>query len=158
MLNWSYVAGFFDGEGNIETMQPTAPRIAIGQAGAIGLLCLNNISSFLRQQGVESRIANFEKPLGLGKKPMHYLRIIGREPCGRLLSSMLPYLQVKKTMAQDTVRFLKLFPPITGELMKMRLREGVRLREQRYRDGTMIRKSGWSTKPNKETTWQSSQL
>jgi hypothetical protein len=114
-LNWDYVAGFFDGEGNI-SVGPNAARPSTGQyrasfsqSGAIGGYILYKIKEFLAVNGIHSLLRMQSKETER-HQTSYALLISGKTPLLSFLSAIFPYLCVKRTQAQDAIRFLRLYP------------------------------------------------
>jgi len=131
MMNWAYVAGFFDGEGCVRQYQPGL-CVQIVQCGDRGIKVLTEISDWMEQQGIRSKIRS-RPPARSERLERHTLELADRLSKQYFLESVLPYLHVKKLEAQDTARYLKVFPPtnawkkrFSGILDKVRER-----REQR---------------------------
>ena len=108
----AYIAGFFDGEGCITHINPNrlSWRIQFSQSDRPMLL---KVKRFLRQQGIKSKIQlqtrKYSKPHFKTNKSCWMLLIGGRENTMRFLRGTLPYLVLKKTLAQDLRRFLILY-------------------------------------------------
>jgi hypothetical protein len=115
MINWAYIAGFMDGEGNILIASNHhygfSPRITLAQSGDIGVEVLAKIGNWLAIKGIEARIYT-EQAKGLSKLPTYRLVIGYREGCIAFLVGVLPYLITKRIEAQDLLRHLKLFPKL----------------------------------------------
>jgi intein/homing endonuclease len=108
MINWAYIAGFTDGEGTIDS-RGGYMRIYQKQIDV-----LYRIQEFLKTHGIESTIAtrrarktNF---LVIGSES--HLQLNSIEML-KLLPKLLPYLIVKKTVAQDFLRYKRIFPPMS---------------------------------------------
>lgn len=125
-LTWDYVAGFFDGEGCIRIfnyrdskLKDTARfclRASISQTKDRGYKLLSDIKDFLAKAGIESTIYSDNKKPKANWAESHALTIAKRESCDKFLIKILPYLHVKKTEAEDVLRFSKLFPKMkTGK-------------------------------------------
>lgn len=113
-MNWSYVAGFFDGEGNIHMSfgGRCKTRIAIYQSGERGLVILKEIARFLAEEDmIESRIVTSDRS-SKGWKEMHQLAITQRDCVRCFLSWILPYLRIKKVEAQDVLRYFRIYPQL----------------------------------------------
>jgi hypothetical protein len=123
LLSWPYIAGFFDGEGNIslgrqkrcgdDAYSRGALRIHITQAGDRGKRLLDEIAVFLRDAGITARTGVHFK--GDDKHQRSYrLRIDGFRGCIPFLTALFPYLHIKKLEAQDVLRYNRLFPTLVG--------------------------------------------
>ena len=133
-LSWEYIAGFFDGEGHVATMNFThrdglaATMVTIGQSGKEGLQILTRIQEFIAEHGVKGYVGK-KAQVREHYRPMHYLRIASRPSVQAFLSHIFPFVSVKKVVVQDTLRFMKVFPSIRGavtiERNKARGKQGV---------------------------------
>ena len=107
-MNWSYVAGFFDGEGCISlSIRGTGPQLVL-HISQKDPQPLRDIQAFLQEWGirVNGLYAYTDK---------HAWRIhIGHYKSAILcLRMMLPYLRtVKHTVAQDAIRYSLLYPQL----------------------------------------------
>lgn len=120
MMSWEYIAGFLDGEGCISMCankaRPNALnlQVTLNQTGSEGFAVLSEIKEFLAQWGVKSylRLNNSPSRQNPRYRPMWALSIMGRDACTSFLRSVFPYIHVKKVKAQDTLRYLVIFPRI----------------------------------------------
>jgi hypothetical protein len=115
MINWAYVAGFFDGEGTLITDVGSSrirPKIVFYQ-GKRAVLEL--IEEFFKGHGITSSIkevdmGKYKAPRGAKKnKPQFRLLVFRRRSVEKLLKFMLPFLIVKEPGAQDCLRFIKMY-------------------------------------------------
>jgi hypothetical protein len=114
-MNWAYVAGFFDGEGNIRMemgSERNSVQAQIIQAGDIGNRVLEEIRSFIAQSGIQSKV-HHRSARYANRLPVHVL-YTGSVHAEKFLANVFPYLRVKKTHAQDVLRIRKMFPPGRG--------------------------------------------
>ena len=102
-VNWSYVAGFFDGEGCVSANGTRSPhyQVVFAQNDTASLLA---IREFLAEHGVHSK---FYGPYG-GR--CHRLSIDGNNDVLAFCDYMLPYVIVKKRVLEDARRLLLIFP------------------------------------------------
>jgi len=115
MVSWQYIAGFFDGEGSISPKNKrTSFCIRIAQND---ITVLQRIMEFLNMAGI---VSGMEKPNG----KCNSLRITRRDSVTKFLKFVMPFVIVKKLIAQDTLRFLKLFPYMTRQVRGMLIQEG----------------------------------
>ena len=107
-ITWSYVAGFFDGEGNISHgMGKSSTSIGLVQKE---VKVLHDIMGFLKINGIKARYnTNCQKKRTYGR-----IIISAREPATKFLQAIYPFLIVKKLKAQDVLRFFKLYPLAQG--------------------------------------------
>lgn len=113
MINWAYVAGFFDGEGSITNRIGCAtPQISMCQSRMRGFNTLSGIQAFLCDQGIKSSTIYEIKNSRLGKQRMWQLKLHRVEEALQFLTGVLPYLHVKRADAQDLLRFRKMWPPV----------------------------------------------
>jgi len=131
MITWPYIAGFFDGEGNINLplygRGSGSPRIAIDQTRERGRVLLEGIRSFLDANGIPLSAVYVCRRKVPEKHAEHWtLRIQQRESSIAFLEAVLPYLHIKKTEAQDIVRFSRLYPRLSGRLNAMLTWESIR--------------------------------
>jgi len=122
-MNWQYVAGFFDGEGNITiydyerkkvyapdritTYQEKQVKISIAQKIRIyvNMVQLENgviplLNEFLISEGIDSHIHK------TNDKGMQRLQFTSRKSCKIFLEKIIPYLIVKKEKARLALAFL----------------------------------------------------
>ena len=115
-LNWDYIAGFFDGEGNVNVPCGTSerslqqPRVTIAQSGERGRVVLVEIAAFLQNKaGISATV----RPRSL-VKPHHetawILHIGRRVDVVRFLTEMRGRVFVKKTATEDVLRYMIVFP------------------------------------------------
>ena len=111
-MTWEYVAGFFDGEGNINMPHGLRckPRVTFYQSGERGLDILYEISAFFAYD-VESHLYRISRK-NPNSQIMYQLKIYGRDNVRRFLRLIYPYLRVKRIEALDFLRYLKMFPQI----------------------------------------------
>ncbi len=98
-IDWSYVAGFFDGEGTVGTSGKYSICASISQKD---LHVLDLIVHFLLGQGVEANINGY--PSGASNL------CIRARSLKSFLEGVRPYVIVKKQVVEDAWRSLRLFP------------------------------------------------
>src|SRR5580704_6700848 len=124
-LWWAYLAGFFDGEGTIYVKGRMSPIIILGQSGERGKAVLQKLIHFLLSQGIcpseseptlkkTSEAYTYSRKTGARYKDFWTFQVGNRPDAIKMLQGMLPYLQVKKVEAQDSLRFCKMFPALNG--------------------------------------------
>jgi hypothetical protein len=108
-MNWSYVAGFFDGEGHVgnHSRAYDAWRISMAQR-ATARIVIEEIYDFLQENGIRSRIyENFMAGSGKyrGKTHMAVLTITKAQYLEPFLLGVLPFLIVKKERAELALKW-----------------------------------------------------
>ena len=113
MMNWQYIAGFFDGEGCVcwPVGYGASPQVFVTQSDTRGYILLDGIQKFLAGEGIITRLvkAGNRPP----RKPNWNLYVSGRESHIKFMKTLLPYVHIKRTVIQDSLRFFKLFPPLS---------------------------------------------
>ncbi len=126
-VSWDYIAGFFDGEGSVSTMNFThrdtlaATIVTLSQSGSEGFEILTKIRDFLLAAGIKGYVHSQTR-----RKPyrqMHHLKVCARPSVEALLRQLLPRVSVKRVVVQDTLRFIIAFPSIKGAMTAIRNRE-----------------------------------
>jgi len=111
-INWDWVAGFFEGEGNISwyqgvkgTKQGTSGRIVIGQKDERSLIA---IKDFLEGNGF-TRCLLYRRPAypPRNPNPIWILAINQRDEVVRFLEQIKPMLFEKQAKAADVLKRLK---------------------------------------------------
>jgi len=107
MITWAYIAGFTDGEGTIDS-RGGYMRLYQSKADV-----LYRIQEFLTEHGIKSTIATRKarKTNFFVISSESHLQLNSIEML-KLLPRLLPFLIVKKTLAQDFIRYKRLFPPM----------------------------------------------
>ncbi len=108
MISWPYLAGFFDGEGSI-CFSGRNTCIQLPQAGPQGELILVEIQRFLDGYKIQSNLYYRLKSSPLSKLEDHRLFIQKKHDAKKFLSNILPYLNIKRVKALDSIRFLTLY-------------------------------------------------
>jgi hypothetical protein len=124
-LSWEYVAGFFDGEGNIYNRLPTRILVSVAQSGNRGKVLLEELQLLLDKEGIRSSLYKM-KTHRFGALDCWVVATSYRDGAQRWLELMLPYLRIKKTEAQDTLRYLKIFPFFTSKMKGSLISEGIK--------------------------------
>jgi hypothetical protein len=116
MLNWAYIAGFFDGEGCVNYATSSSVnthriRLTFSQAQPRGYKLLGELKEFLESQGC--RVANIATSGYIKDKTKQgwQLQIAAKDSTKKIMEAMMPYLHIKKLEVQDALRRQKLFPP-----------------------------------------------
>lgn len=122
MLNWSYIAGFFDGEGCIcVPHSPVTVRggifISMVQTKYEGSLLIASIANFLQSNSIGCAVKHGITPSNPKWASSHRVDITNWEDGVRFLSFVLPYLTIKKTQAQDTIRYHKIYPYLPRKIV-----------------------------------------
>jgi hypothetical protein len=104
MINWAYVAGFCDGEGTIRQNY-----IRLYQRDPKPL---NEIAAWLNKHGIYCTVRCRKTPRVTNFLVIHQessLNINRYRDMRKFIEGVMPYLIVKKTIAQDVLRYMKLF-------------------------------------------------
>lgn len=118
MITWPYLAGFFDGDGCLSsTAEPHGARnfarAQFTQSGPLGTRLLTEIMEFLAGQGIDSTVITKQRII------RHHLIsndlvLRRRASVSGLIEGMMPWLRVKKVLAQDYQRYFTLYPRRSG--------------------------------------------
>ena len=118
IMNWSYIAGFFDGEGSLWFARASTgggihAQITIGQSSE---LVLQKMAAFLVGHGILAKVSQRKKQEGnLQKKEFFVLYVTNLINVRKFLEGVMPYLVVKKVGAQDVLRYMRLYPAFTPQ-------------------------------------------
>lgn len=108
-LSWQYIAGFFDGEGNVSMpLGKSNLHLCLTQAGNEGLQLLGRIQEFLAEHGIPSRIDDSTK-LVTGRKKVYRLCLSGKRT-EAFLRFVMPFVHIKKVISMDVLRWRTLYP------------------------------------------------
>ena len=122
-MHWAYIAGFLDGEGSIYVRRSKGKingfiGIVFCQSGPSGLAVLTEMKEFFEGEGFRMDKLSHK---GVQKKSsfksnleIYQLHTVNRESVKGILQKCLPYLRVKKNLAEDAVRYLIMFPSLSG--------------------------------------------
>ena len=127
-MNWSYIAGFFDGEGSITHNSGIGFRISIPQTNEE---VLNEIRNF-------AKVGNI---IALKKRRAHWsdswiYYIANKKDVCMFLEKMLPYLVLKKIPVQTVVNSLK------KQILEIKKRK--RLHDTRKSKAKLLKLRGWN--------------
>lgn len=113
-MDWQYIAGFFDGEGNVrcESTSGITVRAIITQCY---LPVLVVIEAFLLHHGINCRYYLHKRHSKEHRDAYDLVISAKRENMKKFLHGKFPYLYVKKTEVQDALRAMQLFPVRTGK-------------------------------------------
>ncbi len=110
-MNWSYVAGFFDGEGSLLFNPPLRSkpwvksclgmRITLTQKSSP---VLHELKAFLAGYSIEAHVRSVKNP------PAFRLEVGSVASVLEICQTLYPYLIVKKQLVEDMLRFNQLFP------------------------------------------------
>lgn len=131
-INWSYMAGFFDGEGCV-CFSPTGStgkgklQCHVSQTREVGKLLLEEIRDFLLSHGIDSHLYswNMDKYNPNRRGGYHKLVVTRWDHAVTFLRSVFPYLKIKRVIAQDVIRYHCLFPYMLSQKAKVVRREGL---------------------------------
>lgn len=126
VMSWPYIAGFFDGEGNVRLSGSlSSVQLSLHQSGKRGKKVLETIRDFLlNEHGISSRVAEREERTK--NQPMFRLYIYNRVGVVMFIHGVMPYLHVKKVECQDLLRYLTIVDGISASMCRadfMRRRE-----------------------------------
>lgn len=102
-MNWSYVAGFFDGEGCVSKSNRKTYSVTICQADFQGQVLLD-ISEFLESEGIGSAIYSAGKSI----RPCSNLMITNQRSLLKFLESVLPFIIVKRVKSLIAIEQAKI--------------------------------------------------
>ena len=127
-MNWSYIAGFFDGEGSITHNNGTGFRITIPQTNEEVLVVMRDF-------------IGFGSIIKLKKRQLHWkdswlYYISNKKDVYHFLSQAAPHLIVKKRASLQAVIELK------AQLSSMRKRKEVH--DKRKSEAKLLKFKGWS--------------
>jgi|SRR5579859_1609701 len=108
-MTWQYIAGFFDGEGCITYTSEDRLQLSVSQKRP---KVIYRIQEFLALNGIESVIY-------IQKSSQHVLRIKQgkrKENAIKFLNLIFPFLVCKRTVVQDFLRFMKIFPGMNKQV------------------------------------------
>ena|SRR3990167_7606838 len=125
-MNWSYIAGFFDGEGSV-LGYGRAPRISIAQKRA---KVLRDIQKFMWAQDIRSQIYKYPNSK---RKDLSQLRVNATNEVISFIECVLPYLIVKKRECKNALGILR---TRTNKRKKWRLSELLKMKELRQKGFT----------------------
>lgn len=107
MINWAYIAGFFDGEGHIGLCGKSM-RVNLTQKDPV---VLRAIVAFLGKEGIKTTV----RDASYKAQTLYRIEIQNRPGIQKFLRGVLPYIVVKKQPAEDYARYLILYPPLTPQ-------------------------------------------
>lgn len=112
-LDWSYVAGFFDGEGYACVRRTKDNGLSfqagMAQGGPEGKSVFDDMMTFFAARGIKADVYRHSRSVN---KQMWALRIVSRDSLCKFLEAVLPYLRIKKVQSQDILRFFRIYPPL----------------------------------------------
>lgn len=122
-MSWEYIAGFFDGEGNVSYFGEKAfSTINISQSRDRGFRVLSLIKEFLETQGIKAQVYSYDAIKFYGQRgvdgnyaSVHRLHVIGREAVVSFMEGVLPFLHVKQIEVQDCLRYQKIYPSLNRD-------------------------------------------
>ena len=122
-MSWEYIAGFFDGEGNVQYFgSKPFPSINIAQSKDRGFRVLSLIREFLEMQGIKAQLYSYDalrfygqRGVDRGYADVHKLHVIGRDAVVKFMENVLPFLHVKQLEVQDCLRYETLYPSLNRD-------------------------------------------
>lgn len=104
-MTYSYIAGFFDGEGHVSLI-PSIHRCALSLTQSTKQdRVLFEIQAFLREEGIPSQIHHPQ--LRGAQLPVRHLLITNAAAIAHCLERMLPFLIVKRSAAEQALSYVK---------------------------------------------------
>lgn len=125
-MNVDYLAGFFDGEGSLSYCRSANQyNVCIAQCDRDVLV---KIQEFLSVYGVQSSVLIKGKS-PIGKRTVYYLQIAHRRRNIQNFLALISHrLVVKKNLAEDVCRFLKVYPAMNRKQIGMSVSDANRRR------------------------------
>jgi len=129
-IDWTYIAGFFDGEGCVTTHLNRARRgsfgthVIISQSQERGRLLLEAIRDFMATHDIKGYVMRVNR--NSSQKPCWNLVVAARPSVERMLRHLSGRVIIKKVIVEDTLRFLKAFPCTRGSVTAERNRAAMR--------------------------------
>jgi intein/homing endonuclease len=123
MMSWEYIAGFFDGEGWVGMSMGVRRncsnvRVRIVQTAERGRILLETIQAFIAKAGIKSSVRI--SPTGDDNRQILWvLEISSRDSTLRFLRMVMPFIHIKRTEAQDIIRYCTMFPIMAQSLRQM---------------------------------------
>jgi hypothetical protein len=119
-VNWSYIAGFFDGEGSIHMpmgfKKLKRPTVVIYQTDKGVLL---QIQEFIKQFGINSTLDDVQYKNHWTKKLIYRLRPHALVDVRKFLYHIAPHLILKRQLAEDAWRWARVYPALTRQQCKI---------------------------------------
>lgn len=123
-LSWQYVAGFFDGEGHVGMVRQKkcgeghysngSIRASMVQSRERGRILLEAVSKFLSNYGIKSTVG-VHHPGDERCSRSYHLRMTGYRSVIPFLQQCMPFIWIKKSEAEDLIRFYRAFPSLRGK-------------------------------------------
>ena len=107
-MTWEYLAGLFDGEGNLCPTQGTIVW-SISQSNQRGDLIMQEIQQFLNEQGCWTHRVRAAYRTSRGTGVMHICRTRNRTTVRQICKHLRPYSRIKRHEIQDAWRYLSLY-------------------------------------------------
>lgn len=132
-MSWSYIAGFFDGEGCLhavggghlsEHKNRVRFLITIAQTLDVGRDTLEEIADFLVDKGIYAYVVKHRRSAKKTNKKWRqcYNLVIHRIPSVRgFIEGVFPHLRIKKSKAEDYRRMTILYPSLIGTTVPARV-------------------------------------
>jgi len=114
MMNWSYIGGFFDGEGTISVPMGyeklKRPVVIIYQSEKAPLLA---IQQFMVDFGIECYLHETHYKNNWTKKAIFRLQPKTLNDVRKFLYHVFPHLILKRQLAEDSWRWARAYPALT---------------------------------------------
>ena len=138
-MSWPYIAAFLDGEGFISTGSfdtqhgnVNPGRLVIGFAQKEPKVLIE-IQNFLTSQEIPFKLYKFKSGSSLSKGSiMHTLRGFSKDGNFKFLNNVLPYLVVKKTLAEDAFRLMKIYHGLSTKTHRSETKEKMRISRKAF--------------------------
>ena len=111
-MSWEYLAGLFDGEGNLHTAKTGCLRWSLAQSRPRGLRICREVQQFLVAQGYRASVVSSRYSRRSTPSMMHYVLVQEKRSVQAVCHALLPFVRIKKIEVQDVWRFLLLYPPL----------------------------------------------
>lgn len=123
VMNWQYIAGFFDGEGCVRIHQGgrnLSPQLSLHQSRDRGRSLLEEIRLFLAENGIKSNLQKHRDYVTErnGIQSMYRLYIYNNQGALEFIKGVFPYIRIKKVECQDIWRWLIMYPSINSSMFK----------------------------------------
>jgi hypothetical protein len=109
-----------------------------------GKALLEEIGEFIKGYGITSRVHTNGNKYNPKHAPCYRIDILGWDNSVLFMSYMIPYLRIKKTKAQDMIRYHKVFPYMPMKAVCMLRGESRRRNAQSRQSNDIARASSYN--------------